>query len=235
MVAEARDIIVEKREASIEIVLMEDEDIREITTALESNDCKVRLVSGREEAVALAEKGQARFFILDINMGADRFNEGLDTLEEIKKIDEDIFVAIYTRYPTEWYRRQAANLRANFFWVKTPDVNGDIARIVAKMVPYICKWRDAPYHEENQYSEEFTLNYNAFQDLVADEKLLAENFSYYVAFVGGQMVKRSKHEDELLSWLISEPTNKPKFYAFVQDPEDDTVEYLPSPLFIDDF
>jgi ActR/RegA family two-component response regulator len=243
MAAEAKTLIPPQTDAIIDIVVMEDEDMFDIIAALESHGCRVCLVSSREEAVEMAESKRARFFILDISMGSDRFNEGLDTLEEIKKIDEDIFVAIYTKYPEERYRYQAENLGADLFFAKTPDVRADIRRITERMLPHAFKLlgseerdkrRPEPDDEEEQYSEEFALNYNAFKDLLADDKSSAENFGYYVAFVNGRMVKRSRDEDELISWLISEHPRTPKFYALVQDEEDEAVEYLPSPLFTED-
>src|ERR1041385_1501564 len=118
-----------------EIVLMEDEHNQEIKSALESIGCKVRFVSNRSEAVELAESGKARFFILDIRMGAGpRAAEGLDTLEEIKTLDESICVVIYT--VLERYEQEARNLGADLFLVKSRNKRQDLIQVAARMLPH---------------------------------------------------------------------------------------------------
>ena len=237
--AVAEQQIRHKRTASRpEIVLMEDEDMDQIIKTLDSMECDVYPVSGRDEAVKVAEQGLARFFILDIMMGDDhRFTEGMDTLEVIKRIDSSIFVAIYTRHPRPEYKRQAENLGADLFVDKAGNIDAEMSLITAKVWPRYTRetfGQADNQADEEQYSPEFALNYHAFQRLLADRDLFAEHYNYFVAFIDGRMVRSSRNEDELLSWLIENPTRAPKFYALVQDQDDEPVECLPSPLFIED-
>jgi len=221
-----------------EIVVMEDEDIRdEIVGTLTSLGCTVRTVERGDDAVELAEHKQARFFILDIRMGEHRKNEGLDALEEIKGIDENIFVAVYSAYP-EWHEQQAKNLGADVFQVKSTDVVGDVQAIAARMLPHaldqLKRTEGARLEvdpEDAEYSREFEKNYNAFQELMSDRRSFEENYNYYVAFVDGEMVGKSTERDDLLSFLISRYPDSPKFYALVQARDTYAIEEVPSPLF----
>ena len=241
-VAEGRAVGHKRVTGGLQIVVMEDEDMNQIIGTLESMECGVSLVSSRDEAVRLAEEGSARFFILDIRMGPDRFNEGMDTLEEIKNIDSDIFVAMYTGYARRDYRDQATNLGADLFVEKKANVTGELGLIVARMWKRYNQQQLSQEQQEGtsfesdeeQYSPEFALNYNAFQDLLADAELFAEYQNYYVAFIDGKLVRSSSNRDELLSWLIADRTEAPKFYALVHDQDDEPVEWLPSPLSTED-
>jgi len=224
-----------------EIVLLEDEHIQEIKSALESIRCRVRLVSTREEAVKLAESGRARFFILDIRMGASRSGEGLDTLEEIKSIDETIYVAIYT--VLERYEQAAANLGADLFLVKSRNKRQDMIKVAAKMLPYALaqlstesrsKGEVVSDADEPEYSAAFATNLLAFRQSLANEEWLADNLGFYVAFVGGTIVRKEKERQTLLTWLSTHYADTPRFYMLVREEEQEPLEHLPSSLFIED-
>jgi CheY-like chemotaxis protein len=224
-----------------DIVVMENDDIRsDIIQALRSVGCGARAAGNMNEAICLAESGAGRFFILDIHMGEDRTHEGLDALEEIKGIDENIFVAVYSAHPN-WYEKQAMNLGADLFVVKTSDLKKDITEIAAMMLPRaldeLTRMRgggdDPPESGEPENSQEFTINYDAFQKFLADPANREENLDYYVAFVDGEFKGRERDRASLLAWLLSTFPNRPKFYALVQQRED--VEDIPGPFSVEDF
>jgi ActR/RegA family two-component response regulator len=226
-----------------EIVLMEDGDVRKkIAAAFESRGCRVRHIPSGDDAIQLAESGMGQFFILDIHMGEGRKNEGLNTLEIIKSIDKDIFVAIYTAYPS-WYEDQAKKLDADIVVQKSRDVERDIDAIARKMLPHALRVagkrrkekgdaKSAP--DDPEYSEEFQINYKAYKKLLDDEGWVAENLNYYVAFVDGEPVGREMDRNRLLQWLVADYPDKFKFYALVQGQDEEIVEDVPSPLFLDD-
>src|SRR5712692_18112 len=113
--AEARIETSNGDETLSEIVILEDEEVsEEIVRVLKSFGCKTRRVESGDQAVELAEQGEAEFFILDIQMGEHRKNEGLDALEGIKSLDRKNFVAIYSAHP-KWYHEQAERLGADVF------------------------------------------------------------------------------------------------------------------------
>src|ERR1051325_4899049 len=53
---------------------------------------------GEDHAVDLAQHRGVRFFIVDVNLGQSRAQEGLDALERLKKLEKDVKVAVYTNY-----------------------------------------------------------------------------------------------------------------------------------------
>src|SRR5689334_17133129 len=79
---------------------------------------KVQTIGSADEAIHLAEGKNLYNYILDLHMGEDREQEGLDALERLKSIDENIQVAILSGYP-EVYRRRAKRLRADIFRTKS--------------------------------------------------------------------------------------------------------------------
>ena len=225
------------------IVVMEnDSAVRdEIIETLRDVGCAVRTVFNADQALQLAETNKARFFIIDIRMGDDpkRIIEGLNALEQIKNVDPTIFVAIYSGYP-EWYRQQAENLRVDVFVEKSDDLRGDIITIVAKMLPRALelykRWPngDDPedMHEDEDSSEEFAVNYDAYMRFINNEKQFNENLGYFVAFIDGEMAGRDKDRDNLILGLSAQFPNESKFYALVE--EEETIEDVPSAIF-DDF
>jgi ActR/RegA family two-component response regulator len=128
---EASDLYTKK-----EVVVMEDDATAQsvIKQVMESLSWQVRIVDNRQDAVALARQKYAGFYILDINMGRDRTQEGLDALEQIKEIDRQIFVSIFSGYPSPQAETMASNLEADEFRSKSSDLKKDIQAIARKML-----------------------------------------------------------------------------------------------------
>jgi len=81
-------------------------------------------------------------------------------------------------------------------------------------------------------SKIFDKNREAFGRLVENRELFEQHFHYYVGFVNGELVGESKERSELLSFLRSKFPSEQKFYGFVELPEDEVSEEVPSPLSI---
>ncbi|MDZ8222548.1 response regulator [Nostoc sp. ChiVER01] len=120
-----------------EVVIMEDnpttrETIKQVME--EEFDWRVHVVNNKDEVVELAQKKYAGFYILDIHMGKDKPEEGLDALEEIKEIDKNVFVSIFSGYPSKRVQEKASKLDADEFRPKSPDLKKDIRFIASKML-----------------------------------------------------------------------------------------------------
>jgi ActR/RegA family two-component response regulator len=70
----------------------------------------VKMAKNSNEVAEYARNGEAAIYILD-NKIEDNSNEGLDALEKVKAIDENILVAIFSAYPK--YKIQAYRIDKN--------------------------------------------------------------------------------------------------------------------------
>ncbi len=116
-----------------EVIVMEDrvttqEAIKEI---LEREfNLQVKIVDSKEDAIDHAEKNRKiQCYLLDVHMGNDRQQEGIDALEEIKAINEKSFVSIFTGYPSQKIQRMASRLGADSYREKSFDLENDIREI----------------------------------------------------------------------------------------------------------
>jgi CheY-like chemotaxis protein len=218
-----------------EIIVMDDEAISEnIVQVLDSFGCRTRRVESGDKAVQAAEKGTGKFFILDIHMGEKRENEGLNALEQIKSIDERIYVAVYSAHP-HGYRQQAEKLGADHFQVKSTDVEHDMYEITAKMLPRALEEiadKSGDSDDDFSASKSFDKNRKAFRRLVENRELFEQHFHNYVGFVNGELVHESRERSDLLTFLRTKYPTEAKFYGFVEGPEDEVCEEVPSPLWI---
>src|SRR6476660_2878429 len=87
-----------------EVVIMENHDAtrNHIEEVLKSLGFVVHTAKNQDDAIELAEKKGARFFIVDIHMGRNQQQEGLDTLESLKSFDKNIFVGVLSSYPNRF-------------------------------------------------------------------------------------------------------------------------------------
>ncbi|MCG8368809.1 MAG: response regulator [Pseudanabaenales cyanobacterium] len=92
----------------------------------------IKFAGNQDEAISLWEKGY-HIYILDISMGNDRAQEGLDALERLKKKDSDNIVAILSAN-LENHRGSYALKRADIVQRKTSDRRRDIEEIILKML-----------------------------------------------------------------------------------------------------
>jgi hypothetical protein len=96
---------------------------------------KVIITENREDTVLLCQNKRAVFYILDINLGKERSQEGIDTAEEIKTIDENVFVSIFSGIPNlELYRKRANRIGVDYFEEKSNVVREGVARISLEML-----------------------------------------------------------------------------------------------------
>jgi ActR/RegA family two-component response regulator len=146
-----------------EVVVMEDDATAQsvIKQVMESLSWQVRIVENRQDAVTLARQKYAGFYILDINMGRDRTQEGLDALEQIKEIDRQIFVSIFSGYPSPQVETMASNLEADEFRPKSADLKKDIQAIARKML-------QRRYQRASEIKEEAADQLKAIDAQVAD-------------------------------------------------------------------
>ncbi len=117
-----------------EFVVLEDnrQHLAGIRQGLADLGWRARSVSSSSGALRLARRG-LKNYIVDINMGIDRFSEGLDTLEKLKQVNADIFVAVLSNYGGPWKVR-ALKLRADGFWKKSADQRADARRVVVALL-----------------------------------------------------------------------------------------------------
>lgn len=136
------------------VVVLENNDATRaaIKSSLAALGFKAHFVRTGPEAIELAEKHKAKHFILDIHLGSERSQEGLDTLEILKSIDETLFVSVLSAYPNR-YRDMAMRLDANVFQSKSARIEEDMESIINSLDPD----RVALYHlaEDNPSLLEF--------------------------------------------------------------------------------
>jgi response regulator RpfG family c-di-GMP phosphodiesterase len=122
----------------IHVVVLDDEgDIRYTINDVIKKELgwKVIIIENREDAVKLCQDKKAIFYILDVHLGPKRPQEGFDTANEIKVIDPNLFVCIFSGVPNaEKYRKMAGNIRVDYFQKKGNVVREDVLKIVLQML-----------------------------------------------------------------------------------------------------
>ena len=122
------------------VVILEDiPEIRaEIKEFIENElGWQVIIAKNRSKAVEICEAQKAEFYIFDIKLGneKDKSQEGIDTAEEIKRIDESVFVSILSGVPNlEPHKKMAERIGVNYFEEKGNVVREGVARIAVKML-----------------------------------------------------------------------------------------------------
>ena len=112
----------------VSILVVDDEEImREILDSLLTREgCQVTLAPSGEEALRIAKTRTFDVAVVDIMMpGID----GIATLEELKRIDEELPVVIITAYGTAANTRDAFK-RGAFDFVEKPFKNDDVLLVV---------------------------------------------------------------------------------------------------------
>lgn len=97
-------------------------------------DWSIHVVSSKKDAVELSEPEQAALYIVDIDLGEGRLREGIDTLEELKDINQNNLVAILSNHESEEIKRQIISLEADVYQPKTDNQQEDIRLILYKML-----------------------------------------------------------------------------------------------------
>ena len=103
------------------VVILEDmPEIRaEIREFIENElGWRVIIAENRSKVVEICEAQGAEFYIFDIKLGneKDKSQEGIDTAEEIRKIDENVFISIFSGVPDlEPHKKMAKSIGVNYF------------------------------------------------------------------------------------------------------------------------
>jgi DNA-binding NarL/FixJ family response regulator len=122
------------------VVILEDMSLvrEEIQQFIENElGWQVIIAKNRNEAVKLCESQEAEFYILDIKLGNERSRsqEGMDTAEEIKAIDENVFVSIFSDYSqSQEFQKRAKKVGVNYFQAKSSPVHEGVSRIAIEML-----------------------------------------------------------------------------------------------------
>jgi hypothetical protein len=98
---------------------------------------QVIIAENRSEVVKLCEAHEAEFYILDIKLGSekDKSQEGIDAAEEIRQIDKNVFVSIFSGVPNlEPHKRMAKRIGVNYFEEKGNVVQEGVSRIAVEML-----------------------------------------------------------------------------------------------------
>ena len=110
------------------VLVVDDEEImREILDSLLTREgCRVTLAESGEEAIEIAKTTDPDVAVVDVMMpGID----GIETLEELKRIDPDLPVIIITAYGTTANTREAFK-RGAFDYIEKPFKNDDVVVVV---------------------------------------------------------------------------------------------------------
>jgi hypothetical protein len=146
----------------IHVVVLEDNgNIRETINEVISRELgwKVIVIENRQDAVRLCQDKKAVFYILDINLGTERSQEGIDTAEEIKAIDNNVFVSIFSGVPNlERYKKMAKIIGVNYFEEKGYVIREGVARIAVEMLLFQKNLLDSIFQSYLQSSIDIDSN-----------------------------------------------------------------------------
>ena len=122
------------------VVILEDmPEIRaEIREFIENElGWRVIIAENRSKVVEICEAQGAEFYIFDIKLGneKDKSQEGIDTAEEIRKIDENVFISIFSGVPDlEPHKKMAKRIGVNYFEEKGNIVREGVTRVAIEML-----------------------------------------------------------------------------------------------------
>jgi DNA-binding NarL/FixJ family response regulator len=95
---------------------------------------KVIISQNREDAVRHCLNKKAVFYILDINLGRGREKEGIDTAEEIRSVDKDVFISILSALESE--KKMCEKIKVNYFRKKSGELREDVCNIAVEMLRF---------------------------------------------------------------------------------------------------
>lgn len=213
-----------------EVTIMEDDrdTYKSISRILNSVGFKVKTVKNAEEAFKNAVNGKSKRYILDINMGNGREQEGLNALEEIKGYNKNIFVSLLSGYP-DYYKKMAKKLKADYFQEKTSNPEKDVCLIINEMITYdekILKRHIASVRTSidlvigNPRSTLRDENIIAYKALRLNKSWLFEHNGYYLAFAHGNLVEKNKTRGKLLEQARRNYPNQRLFIIKVTEEEE---------------
>ena len=245
-----------------EVVVMEDSETTQkaiIRILQREFNLRVTIVDCREDAIDYAEKNrEIQLYLLDVHMGNNRQQEGLDALEEIKAINEKSFVSIFTGYPTPEIKKLASKLGADLYREKSFDLENDIREIglqikkchrdlLQEQLQTIDQLREDVINElekinklDKLYDSSSTslllkdVNIGAYEKLKLNKEWFATYQGKYVAFIDGTLIASNEQEQKLLKQLKADKyQDKPIFLTKVE--ENPRIIDLPTSLWFDSF
>ena len=236
-----------------EVVIMEDkkDTQKSIRDILENQyNLNVKIAKDKYEVINFAEDQKHQVYLLDVHMGDDRRQEGIDALEVIKELNADSFVSILTGHPTPEIKKMAYKFGVDLYKEKTVDLEKDIREIALKIKKYnynllkerleivdkcrneilskLEKLGDSPSY--SQFSEDS--NITTYKKLKLDQDWLAKYQGKYVAFINGELIDSNEDEQKLIEKLKTlKKQDKPIFFTKVE--ENQRIIDLPSSLCFD--
>lgn len=205
----------EEKILSDEIVLLEDKPITQqnIKNILEKEyNWKVKVFNTKEDVISYAEKQHAFFFILDIHMGVHREQEGLDALEEIKKINKNAFTCIFSARKD--CKKLAERLRADFFLEKSQNTEQDIQTLASEILKFQIKCLDMIKQAKLSKMKDLDIsdtNISAYKKLIRIPEWVDRVAGNYVAFVDGDYIDKDVKREKLISRIREKYFDRPRF------------------------
>ena len=231
-----------------EVVVMEDSPIMKSTIqeVIGGIGWQTRFVDNRREAIKLVQNGEAAYFILD-NWIYQNKQEGFDTLEVIRQLDEQVFVTILTGHPDSRNEIIARRLKADLYKEKSADADNfrrDIEEIASAMLEHKKKiFNDIVGLLDKEISQlkqtkkahilESDINLAAYNIKIQDHQWLENYRNQYVVFVDGELVDSDGNKSEILKRIRIEYPDKARFFTKVEEAEEKTID-LPSSLWFDE-
>jgi CheY-like chemotaxis protein len=208
-----------------EVVIMEDSNaMREvIQEVIEGIGWQSKFVNNKTEAVQLVKNKSAAYFILDNWIDKNK-QEGFDTLEVIREVDQQVFVSILTGHPDPKNKKLAERLKANLYKEKSPvDYRQDIKEIALEILKYKKEIVNSVI--DNQVAKlEGDPNIIAYEKDKQDPQWLEEYQGQYVAFVEGKLVDSDTNESEILKRIRANYPDKPRFFTKVDKEEEKPID-----------
>jgi DNA-binding NarL/FixJ family response regulator len=128
-------------EDAITVIVLEDYDIHReaIREILEENDLgwSVFFAQDKDEVERLANKHNAAYYVLDINLGPEKNQEGMMTAEFIKKGEQNTFVAMFSGVPDlANFKKRASRIGVDYFEGKSGNIQQKVCLIALEMLRY---------------------------------------------------------------------------------------------------
>ncbi len=212
-----------------EVVVMEDSlamknAIQEVIGGI---GWQTRFVHNRREAVEVVQNKEAAYFILD-NWIDENKQEGFDTLEVIRELDEQVFVTILTGHPDPKNEKLAERLKANLYKKKSADnYRKDIEEIASAMLAFkkqIFSNIIGIINDQIDQLDKADINVTAYERHKQDSEWLETYTNQYVAFVDGEFFDGNPNEFELLKLVRAKYPDKPRFFTKVDEIEEQPID-----------
>jgi hypothetical protein len=121
------------------VVLDDNGTIRDTINEVISGELEWKpiIVEKREDVIKHCKDNKVVFYILDIDLGTGRPQEGIDTAEEIRQMDKNVFICIFSGVPNlDLYRKMAQKIGVNYFEEKGNVVREGALRIALEMLRF---------------------------------------------------------------------------------------------------